>query len=161
VLSSPWLLAQAGVQTRARDEVWSALDWTLWAHGIGDAAREPMADAMLAALSDEQHQQALELFAHWKARRDHPSTPYIELREHQNALVEAAETAVAALNVALRYADGTLPNNQDKAAELAGANQASKDLERAIAATAAAEAQRTPLSTMRAAAAASKEQEHV
>jgi hypothetical protein len=156
VLSSGWLLAQAGVQTRDRDEIWAALDWALWGHGIGNAVREPMADVMLAALSDDQHQQALTLFDDWKARRGHPSNLYIELREQQNTLVEAAKTACAALSVALRYADGTTPDNTDKVVELAGANQALAGLEQVVSDAARAESWRTPLPEMRAAVAAAK-----
>ncbi len=52
-----------------RDELWSILDWTLWGNGMDDVFREPIADKMVAALTDEEHAQALEIIAAWQERR--------------------------------------------------------------------------------------------
>lgn len=58
--------------TSERGPLWSALDWCLWGVGLGDRLREPMADAMLAALPPEQRAQAEELIAWWSEKRGGP-----------------------------------------------------------------------------------------
>lgn len=54
------------------DELWSLLDWSLWGSGIGDALREQIADATLAAITPEQHERALTLIATWHESGHHP-----------------------------------------------------------------------------------------
>lgn len=54
-----------------RDELWSVLDWTLWGAGMADTFREPLADKMVAAITDDEHAQALRLIERWQSlRRD-------------------------------------------------------------------------------------------
>lgn len=54
------------------EDLWSALDWTLWGHGLGNVLRERMADTMLAALPAADLDQALQLMRVWKERRGYP-----------------------------------------------------------------------------------------
>lgn len=52
-----------------RDELWRLLDWSLWGAGMGDVLREPLADAMTAAISDEQRADALRIMRWWTEER--------------------------------------------------------------------------------------------
>lgn len=68
--------------TPAKGPLWSALDWTLWGSGIGDVAREPAADTMLAALGPAKVAELEEIMASWRARRGKQAwlAAYEELR---------------------------------------------------------------------------------
>ncbi|MDX3839022.1 hypothetical protein [Streptomyces europaeiscabiei] len=55
-----------------RGELWSLLDWTFWGSGMGDVFREPLADAMLAAITPEQLAQAEKLMEAWHASGREP-----------------------------------------------------------------------------------------
>jgi hypothetical protein len=46
-------------------ELWSLIDWSLWGSGMGDTFREQLADQFIAAITPEQHAQALELIRWW------------------------------------------------------------------------------------------------
>ena len=46
-------------------ELWSLIDWSLWGSGMGDVFREQLADQFIAAISPEQHAQALALIQAW------------------------------------------------------------------------------------------------
>ncbi|MFD9047632.1 hypothetical protein [Streptomyces zaomyceticus] len=50
-------------------ELWSLIDWSLWGSGMGDVFREQLADQFIAALTPEQHAQALELIRWWTEDR--------------------------------------------------------------------------------------------
>lgn len=56
--------------TEAREtELWQVLDWSLWGNGLADVLRFPMADVMVAALSEEQREQAEACIKAWHERR--------------------------------------------------------------------------------------------
>ncbi|MFH8797079.1 hypothetical protein [Streptomyces sp. NPDC017941] len=55
-----------------RGELWSLLDWTFWGSGMADVFREPLADAMIAAITPEQRQQAEALMDQWHASGRQP-----------------------------------------------------------------------------------------
>jgi hypothetical protein len=57
------LLGKPGIE---RDEFWSLLDWSMWGSGFGDTLREPIADAMVAAISEQQHADALRIMEWWE-----------------------------------------------------------------------------------------------
>ncbi len=57
------LLGKPGIK---RDEFWSLLDWSMWGSGFGDTLREPIADAMVAAISEQQHADALRIMEWWE-----------------------------------------------------------------------------------------------
>lgn len=46
-------------------ELWSLIDWSLWGSGMGDVFREQLADQFIAAITPEQHAQALRLIEAW------------------------------------------------------------------------------------------------
>ncbi|MFE0699157.1 hypothetical protein [Streptomyces sp. NPDC058872] len=46
-------------------ELWSLIDWSLWGSGMGDVFREQLADQFIAAITSEQHAQALRLIDAW------------------------------------------------------------------------------------------------
>ncbi|MGW6395437.1 hypothetical protein ACWFR1_34215 [Streptomyces sp. NPDC055103] len=46
-------------------ELWSLIDWSLWGSGMGDVFREQLADQFIAAITPEQHDQALRLIEAW------------------------------------------------------------------------------------------------
>lgn len=75
---------------REQGDLWSAIDWTLWGHGLGDVLRERMSDTMLAALPQEDFDKAIELMQLWKERRGHPhlKEQYDDLRAQINAYRE-------------------------------------------------------------------------
>lgn len=50
-------------------ELWSLIDWSLWGSGMGDTFREQLADQFIAAITPEQHAQALELIRWWTEDR--------------------------------------------------------------------------------------------
>jgi len=50
-------------------ELWQVLDWSLWGNGLADILRFPMADVMVAALSEEQRDQAEACIKAWHERR--------------------------------------------------------------------------------------------
>jgi hypothetical protein len=50
-------------------ELWQVLDWSLWGNGLADVLRFPMADVMVAALTDEQREQAEACIKAWHERR--------------------------------------------------------------------------------------------
>lgn len=50
-------------------ELWSLIDWSLWGSGMGDVFREQLADQFIAAITPEQHAQALELIRWWTEDR--------------------------------------------------------------------------------------------
>ncbi|WP_046500758.1 hypothetical protein [Streptomyces odonnellii] len=47
------------------DELWSLIDWSLWGSGMGDTFREQLANQFLAAITPQQHDQALRLIQAW------------------------------------------------------------------------------------------------
>lgn len=55
--------------TPVYDELWSLLDWSMWGAGMGDVLREPLADAMTAAISDRQRADALRIMKWWTEDR--------------------------------------------------------------------------------------------
>lgn len=57
------------VKVEHPDELWSLIDWSLWGSGMGDVFREQLADQFIAALTPEQHTQALELIRWWTEDR--------------------------------------------------------------------------------------------
>ena len=77
--------AQAPVE---RDDLWSAIDWTLWGSGMGDTFREPLADKMLAALDREERAQALAIMVDWRGRRGKQASlaAYEDLKAEQAEL---------------------------------------------------------------------------
>lgn len=46
-------------------ELWSLIDWSLWGSGMGDTFREQLADQFIAAITPDQHDQALRLIQAW------------------------------------------------------------------------------------------------
>lgn len=52
-----------------KTELWQVLDWSLWGNGLADVLRFPMADVMVAALSEEQREQAEACIKAWHERR--------------------------------------------------------------------------------------------
>jgi len=57
---------RAAPKPPVHDELWSLLDWSLWGAGMGDVLREPMADAMTGAVTDQQRADALRVMAAWE-----------------------------------------------------------------------------------------------
>lgn len=49
-----------------RTELWHLIDWSLWGSGMGDVFREQLADQFIAAITPEQHSQALKLIHAWE-----------------------------------------------------------------------------------------------
>lgn len=60
------LLGKPGIE---RDEFWSLLDWSMWGSGFGDTLREPIADAACAAITEQQHADALRIMEWWEKDR--------------------------------------------------------------------------------------------
>lgn len=52
------------------DELWRHLDWSFWGTGMADEFREPLAEAMLSAITPEQRQQANDLITRWRDHRE-------------------------------------------------------------------------------------------
>ncbi|MFE2323621.1 hypothetical protein ACFXD5_06805 [Streptomyces sp. NPDC059385] len=61
--------AAAAESAVEHSELWSLIDWSLWGSGMGDTFRETLADQFIAAITPEQHQQALELIRWWTEDR--------------------------------------------------------------------------------------------
>jgi hypothetical protein len=96
---------------RERDELWSAMDWTLWGQGMADFVREPMADVMVAALDDEQHALAVALIE--QTANGYKGLPimqslYVEMRRENERLNAVVESVVNALDKAEKDADEDL-----------------------------------------------------
>lgn len=94
---------------RAGGELWSLLDWTLWAAGMADVFREPLADTMLAAVPDQVRAHAEAIMADFKKRREITKTGVTVYQEQRNeverlaARLQAAEAAMrTALNLPTR-----------------------------------------------------------
>lgn len=77
------------------DELWSLLDWTFWGAGMGDVLREPLADAMTAAITPEQRADALRVMAAWHASGREPvgRRAYEALKAERDRLLAEVETA--------------------------------------------------------------------
>lgn len=79
-----------------RDELWSVLDWTLWGAGMADTFREPIADKMVAALTDDERAQALRLIQRWRGLRGDPQDRLLyeqlrdEVRDRQHLVEQLA-----------------------------------------------------------------------
>lgn len=72
---------RAAANPPGRGPLWSAIDWTLWGHGVGDELREHAADLMVASLSPDLRKQLTDLFTWWKERRGAlPHEQYAKLR---------------------------------------------------------------------------------
>jgi hypothetical protein len=56
-------------QERRETELWQVLDWSLWGNGLGDVLREAIADKAVAALTDEQREQAEACIKQWHILR--------------------------------------------------------------------------------------------
>lgn len=65
--------ARALLPQREPSDLWNSLDWMLWGVGMGDTFREPLADKMIAAISDEEFAQAEALIRDWNERRGGPA----------------------------------------------------------------------------------------
>jgi hypothetical protein len=98
-------------EPRERDELWSILDWSFWGSGMADTFREPLADKMCAAISDAEHEQAMELIERWKELRGIQA--YRELYEklraqlaERDARIEALEIENAGLRARAEMAEG-------------------------------------------------------
>lgn len=91
------------LRERAAD-VWSAIDWTLWGHGLGDELRERMADTMLAAVSTQDLNDAVRVFAAWKERRGFPTyhEDYQQHRDGEKAELRVQVASLRAENERLR-----------------------------------------------------------
>lgn len=63
--------------------LWSAIDWTLWGHGLNDVAREPIATAMVNAIPADDIDRIVPVMLAWKARRGWPALheEYAKLRD--------------------------------------------------------------------------------
>lgn len=73
-------------QARERGELWNILDWSLWGNGMADTFRDPLADKMIAALTDAEYEQATALIERWKRLRGDQA--YRKLYEDQRAEIE-------------------------------------------------------------------------
>lgn len=85
---------------RERADLWRSLDWMLWGVGMNDVFREPLADKMIAALSDAEFAQAQDLIRGWDVRRGgpHERNLFVELRAERDAALAAVERVRAAVN---------------------------------------------------------------
>ncbi|MFI8254113.1 hypothetical protein [Streptomyces filamentosus] len=75
------------------DELWSLIDWSLWGSGMGDTFREQLADQFIAALTPEQHAQALELIRWWTEDRGREPLGRRRYEEQQQRLRRAVRAA--------------------------------------------------------------------
>lgn len=68
--------------------LWSAIDWTLWGHGLNDVTREPIATAMVDAISADDIDRIVPVMLAWKARRGWPALheEYAKLRDEVQRL---------------------------------------------------------------------------
>lgn len=78
---------------RERAELWRSLDWMLWGVGMGDVFREPLADKMVAALSDAEFDQAQDLIRWWDERRGGPRERnlFVGIKAERDAALAAIE----------------------------------------------------------------------
>ena len=78
---------------RERADLWRSLDWMLWGVGMNDVFREPLANKMIAALSDGEFDQAQDLIRGWDARRGgpHERNLFVELKAERDAALAAVE----------------------------------------------------------------------
>jgi hypothetical protein len=84
-------------KTRERGELWEILDWSLWGNGMADVFRAPLADKMIAALTDAEYEQAAALIDRWRELRGEQA--YRKLYEDLRAEIErlkASQPAPAA-----------------------------------------------------------------
>ncbi|MCM2394372.1 hypothetical protein [Streptomyces albipurpureus] len=84
---------RTGVPIEHPDELWSLIDWSLWASGMGDAFREQLADALFSAITPEQHQTALRLIQAWTDSGREPigRRKYENLRARLSRAVRGAD----------------------------------------------------------------------
>lgn len=75
-------------------ELWSLIDWSLWGSGMGDVFREQLADQFIAALTPEQHEQALRLMHAWEDAGHWP-TGRRGYEDHQRRLRRALRAVAA------------------------------------------------------------------
>lgn len=80
--------------------LWSAIDWTLWGHGLNDVAREPIATAMVDAISADDIDRIVPVMLAWKARRGWPALheEYAKLRNQVQALTAERDRLEAQLD---------------------------------------------------------------
>jgi hypothetical protein len=71
------------------DELWSLIDWSLWGSGMGDTFREQLADQFIAAITPEQHRQALDLIRWWTEDRGREPLGRRRYEEQQERLHRA------------------------------------------------------------------------
>lgn len=86
-------------------ELWQVLDWSLWGNGLADVLRFPMADVMVAALTEEQREQAEACIKAWHERRG-PSMAVgvgTALERERNTLRAAYEYLAAAVREHGKY----------------------------------------------------------
>lgn len=78
---------------RERAELFRSLDWMLWGVGMGDVFREPLADKMVAALSDAEFDQAQDLIRWWDERRGGPRERnlFVWIKAERDAALAALE----------------------------------------------------------------------
>ncbi|WP_282696298.1 hypothetical protein [Streptomyces sp. CC208A] len=76
-------------------ELWSLIDWTLWGSGMGDVFREQLADQFIAALTPEQHAQALELIRWWTEDRGREPLGRRRYEDQQRRLHRAVRAVAA------------------------------------------------------------------
>ncbi|MFB6626462.1 hypothetical protein ACFCWD_28840 [Streptomyces sp. NPDC056374] len=83
-----------------RTELWSLIDWSLWGSGMGDVFREQLADQFIAALTPEQHAQALELIRWWTEDRGREPLGRRRYEDQQRRLHRALRSVAALRNEA-------------------------------------------------------------
>jgi len=76
-------------------ELWSLIDWSLWGSGMGDVFREQLADQFIAALTPEQHAQALELIRWWTEDRGREPLGRRRYEDQQRRLHRALRAVAA------------------------------------------------------------------
>lgn len=75
-------------------ELWNLIDWSLWGSGMGDVFREQLADQFIAAITPEQHDQALRLMHAWEDAGHWP-TGRRGYEDHQRRLRRALRAVAA------------------------------------------------------------------
>lgn len=79
--------------------LWSAIDWTLWGHGLNDVTREPIATAMVDAIPADDIDRIVPVMLAWKARRGWPALheEYAQLRDEIQRLTAERDRLEAQL----------------------------------------------------------------
>ncbi|SFD13151.1 hypothetical protein [Streptomyces aidingensis] len=87
--------AATGPDPAGHGPLWRLLDWSFWGAGMGDTFREPLADAMLAAIPAETIAQAEAVMAEFIERRQIKKTGVTRYQEQRDEL-ERLRAALAA-----------------------------------------------------------------